>query len=175
MTFGFEAASGQRRSASARAMCPGRAGTNGRATGTRRGRSGVGKLFVWLPGRSGWKDGKARWRGGDAAGFGGHGGNGSAPQRAFPARALPSILLAPKGHEHDPLGRLHGAPRAAASTVGIPLVHQLLASELETRFQNWHRPNSLSARRALRRHDERGRRRVRRGGGRFRLRSRRFR
>lgn len=79
MTFGFEVGSGQRRSVSARAMCPGRAGTNEWATGTRRGRSGVGKLFVWLPGRSGWKDGKARWRGEDAAGFGGHGGNGNAP------------------------------------------------------------------------------------------------
>ena len=79
MTFGFEAASGQRRSASARAMCPGRAGTNGRATGTRRGRSGVGETFRLAAGKKRWKEGKARWRGGDAAGFEGHGGNGNAP------------------------------------------------------------------------------------------------
>ena len=79
MTFGFEVASGQRRSVSARVMCPGRAGTNGWATGTRRGRWGWGNFSFGLPGRVGWKDGKARWRGGDAAGFGGHGGNGNAP------------------------------------------------------------------------------------------------
>ena len=60
-------------------------------------------------------------RPGDAGGSGRRDGSGRSPQSAFPTRALPSILLAPKGYEDDPLRRLHGAPTAASSALRIHL------------------------------------------------------